>query len=252
MKRIVLIKRRIGSAAIASGLLLSGAIAPAIAQGDNATIQQTYSGRIGFVPPADDAAPQQTRGGATRGRCQATSLMPRGGTGATTKDRASLYVHLAKHPEARLSKAILMLKNDADESEQYDAIVELPEASLTSSGGIVEIEMPESMPALEIGKQYSWSLIMICDDLPVRPDSPVVGGGIKRVAPPAGTASLDGMTPVALAAVYGESGLWYDLISTLVSAQPGSADYAQLNGALKQILIEAGMSEEVSAAALVN
>ena len=244
-------KKKISSMVTAAGLLSGLVLAiPAIAQ--NAVVSPTYSGRIGFVPPPDDGAPSQTRGGATRGRCQATSLMPRSGSGLTMSERPSVYVHVAKHPEAKLNKAILTLKEDANASEQYDAIIDLPEEALSRPGGVLEVAFPESIPALEVGKNYSWSLIMICDDLPVRPDSPVVGGGIKRVAP-ALEATLSGdLSTTERAIAYGEAGLWYDLLSTLASEPPEAPEYVQLNEAWTRILTEVGVSEEISSSVLID
>lgn len=250
MKKRDSIKKNFRSVATAFGLLSSLSFAyPVIAQN---AVSSTYSGRIGFAPPPDDAAPNQTRGGATRGRCQATSLMPRSGSGLTMSDRASIFVYVSKHPEAKLNKAILTLKEDANASEQYDAVIDLPEEALSQPGGVLEVKFPESMPALEVGKNYSWSLIMICDDLPIRPDSPVVGGGIKRVAPSSEIALSEELSATEQAIAYGEAGLWYDLLATLASEQSEAPEYAQLNEAWRKILTEAGISEEISESAFIN
>ena len=248
-------KKKFSSVAVAVGLLsmLGVAIAaPAMAQYAETVAQSAIGRRISFIPPADDPYPEQTRGGATRGRCQATSLMPRNGSGLTTHKRASVYVHVARHPDAKLDQAILTLKSDADTDEQYDAIVELPEASLSMPGGVLEIEFPESIPDLEVGKQYSWSLIMMCDGQPVRPDSPVVGGGIRRVAPPAAVAMSTDMTPTDRAIAYGEAGLWYDLLSTLASNSPEASEADEFSEAWKRIMTEVGISEEIARSAFVN
>ena len=248
-------KKNFSSVAIALGLLLSSGVAvikPAMAQRAETVAQSVIGGLISFRPPADDPYPEQTRGGATRGRCQATSLMPRNGSGLTMHERASVYVHVSKHPEAELDQAILTLKSDADGNEQYDAIVELPEASLSMPGGVLEIEFPESIPDLEVGKQYSWSLIMMCDGQPVRPDSPVVGGGIRRVAPTSAVAMLTGMTPTERAIAYGEAGLWYDLLSTLASNPPEATESVEFSEAWKRIMTEVGISEEIATSTVIN
>ena len=243
--------KKISSVATAAGLLSSLMLAsPAISQ--TTVVSSTYSGRIGFVPPSDDATPSQTRGGATRGQCQATSLMPRSGSGLTMSERVSVYVHVAKHPEAKLNKAILTLKEDANASEQYDAIIDLPEEALSSPGGVLEVAFPDSIPALEVGKNYSWSLIMICDDLPIRPDSPVVGGGIKRVAPSSEMAVSGELSPTERAIAYGEAGLWYDLLSTLASVPSEAPEYVQINEAWIEILTEVGVNEEISNSVLID
>lgn len=245
-------KKRSSSAIVSLGLLLTGLVLvrPTVAQ--ESVVFSTYRGRIGFAPPPDDAAPSQTRGGATRGRCQATSLMPRSGFGLTIKERASIYVHVAKHPEAKLDKAILTLKEDGNASEQYDAVIELPEEALSRPGGVLEVEFPDSIPALEVDRDYSWSLIMICDDLPIRPDSPVVGGGIKRVTPSSEVMMSADLSAAERAAAYGEAGLWYDLLATLASEQPEMPEYAQLNEAWKTILTEVGISQEVSESVFIK
>lgn len=253
MKKRELMNKRMSSAVVTFGLLLSSAMvlgSPAIAQ-EAESVSTAYSGRIGFEPPADDPYPGSTRGGATRGDCQATSLMPRNGSGLTTRSRTSFYVHMARHPEATLSQALLMLKAD-DKSEHYEAFIDLPEDNLSQPGGILEIKLPESMPDLKVGKQYSWSLIMLCNEMLIKPDSPVVGGGVRRVA-----ASLESTVPVGMtlsdkAIAYGEAGLWYDLLSTLLPVQSGAPEYEEFRSALKNILVEEGISEEVSEAAFIR
>lgn len=243
--------KKISFVAVAFGWLSAGLLTmPVFAQD---AISSTYGGRIGFAPPPDDAAPSQTRGGATRGRCQATSLMPRSGSGLTMKERASIYVHVAKHPEASLNKAILTLKEDGSASEQYDAIIDLPEEALSQpGGGVLKVEFPDSIPNLEVGRDYSWSLIMICDDLPIRPDSPVVGGGIKRVDLSSEVALAKDLSVAERAATYGDAGLWYDLLETLASEQPQAPEYTQLNEAWRNILTGVGISEEISKSAFIQ
>ena len=252
MKRRDLMRKYSSSVAATMGLLLTGfvLVSPTVAQ--ETVLPSTYSGRIGFIPPPDDAAPSQTRGGATRGECQATSLMPRSGTGLTTRERSSIYVHVAKNPGAKLNKAILSLKDDANPSEQYDAVIDLPEEALSRPGGILEVEFPESLPALEVGKAYSWTLIMICNELPIRPDSPTVGGGIKRVMPSSVVASSEGQSVVDRAIAYGEAGLWYDLLAVLTSAPSEAPEYDEFSGAWKKILTGEGVSEEVSEAIFIK
>lgn len=196
--------------------------------------------RITFVPPADDGAPKRTRSGATRigdetrSRCNGiVPLLPETGLGLTSKEQLSLFVYA---PEGSVSQALLSVES-IDEMEQYDAFVHLPD-----HGGVVEVALPETLPLLKTDEQYSWSLVLMCDG-ELRPDSPVITGEIKRVSPVLEAVPAEMVSLAEKAVIYGESGLWYDLVSTLALMRAENPDDDQLAQDWAAVLQTVGLSE---------
>jgi hypothetical protein len=201
---------------------------------DNTPAADIYLARAGFVPPTDEGAPRSTRSGATRGQCAGiVPLLPESGAGLTAADRISLYLYV---PEGSVDQALLSLKSLSG-SEQYDAMVSLPE-----NGGIVAVEFPETMAALEVDQQYSWSLVLMCNG-ELRPDSPVVTGLVRRVAPVLSAAQKETTTLLEQAEIYGEAGLWYDLVSTLALLRTENPNDDQLTEDWAAILQTVGLED---------
>jgi hypothetical protein len=200
----------------------------------NTPVADVYLARAGFVPPANEGAPRSTRSGATRGQCAGiVPLLPESGAGLTATDRVSLYLYV---PENSIDQALLSLKS-LDGSEQHDALVSLPE-----NGGIVAIEFPETIPALETDRQYSWSLVLMCNG-ELRPDSPVVTGAVRRVAPVLSAAQKETTTLLEQAEIYGEAGLWYDLVAALAALRTENPNDAQLTEDWAAILQTVGLGD---------
>jgi hypothetical protein len=92
-------------------------------------------------------------------------------------------------------------------------------ASISTKGipGIVGVELPQRFSGLEIGKRYQWVLSFACSSIS-RETSTLVNGFVERVAVTkefrqkldAGKILRDSLL------VYGEEGLWFDLLSALI------------------------------------
>lgn len=183
--------------------------------------------RVMFDPPGD-GQPSDTEGGASRngGMCpqdakalnpSVTPLMPANRQGLTVADHPTFFVYV---PQTSAQKALFVLK---DEKEDY--FYQKP-ISIPRTAGIVSFKLPSDAPALEVGKNYKWSFVVICGEA-IRPDSPVVEGRIQRIEPnPALSSQLKNLLPLQRAAVYGKGGIWYDTITSLAElkrSQPGDA-----------------------------
>lgn len=179
----------------------------------------------GFIPIG---APERTHSGASRqalpDQCGGLALLPKEGGGLTTRDELSLYVYFAEGTV--VDQAMLSLKSP-DESEYYEAEIRLPREKLAETGGVIEVAFPDMPPVLTENEDYMWSLVLKCNGQ-MRPDSPILGGAIKRVA---STANIQDDLPLAeRAQVYGDASLWYDVLGTVASmrrAEPTSAQAAE-------------------------
>jgi Domain of Unknown Function (DUF928) len=165
-----------------------------------------------FDPPGDDA-PDDTVGAGSRtgGQCasqtqQVEPIVPVRNYGLTLEERPEIWVNLA---QVSAKQVILVFANEAGTSYQRAAF------PMPSQPGIVSFKLPDQAPPLTVGKNYRWSLVVVCGDS-VQPDDAVLSGWVQRVDR---TALLDRQLSrkslVEQAQWYGENGFWYDLIVVL-------------------------------------
>jgi Domain of Unknown Function (DUF928) len=131
----------------------------------------------GYVPPSR-SRPIRTRTTTTgiRGACTSTSsllltaLAPKSHPGQTTLARPTVYWY-----------------------------VQLWETEMTSQPGLMALTLPPDAPALEIGQDYRWKAVLLCN--PNRPSGAIITSAtIQRVAD-LGTQQAN---------QYAENGIWYD------------------------------------------
>ena len=190
----------------------------------------SYSSRIGFVPPLESGTPRRTRSGATRDlQCGGTALLPDSGLGLTTEERPLLHMYV----EPSVQKMLLTVEGLDDDYTK--------EVELSGEGGIVEVSLPETVKALEVGQEYSWSLIMICGEA-LRPDSPIVAGDIRRVESIFTPTQAQDISMADKASAYGDAGLWHDLISTLTDMRLENPEDAQAQMHWESVLEIVGLS----------
>ncbi len=165
------------------------------------------------------SAPTQTAGGASRDAttyvnpAESTqypaalmALVPQEFYGTTLSDRPSILVYL---PESNAEEAIFSLKDEAGQLI-YQTI--LP---ISGEAGIARVQLPASIPALEIGKNYQWLTALKIDGR-LSPSTPYVDGWIQRIAPTAEMAqALKTTNAIARAEALANAGIWYDSAATL-------------------------------------
>ena len=187
-----------------------------------------------FQPPPEEEQPKDTEGAASRqlGECAAnnlefesqsgieklpplTALVPQNNYGLTTQERPNLWVYLPNTSK----QAILSIKK-ADKTPHWQQLVDLD-----GNRGIIGIKLSKDAPALEIGTDYQWAVILVCGDRP-SPNDPVVTSWIKRIekinSQPLSTSKL------AEASVYAQQGIWYDAIDILISEKPSQNNWQDL------------------------
>ncbi|MBX2866163.1 MAG: DUF928 domain-containing protein [Leptolyngbyaceae cyanobacterium MAG.088] len=193
-------------------------------------LPREYSSRIGFVPPLESGTPRRTRSGATRDlQCGGTALVPASGLGLTTEARPLLHMYV----EPSVQKLLLTVEGIDDDYTK--------EVALSGEGGIVEVSLPETVKALEIGEEYSWSLIMICGEA-LRPDSPIVAGDIRRVESIFTPSQAQSISLAEQASAYGDAGVWHDLISTLTTMRLDNPEDTQVQTHWESVLEVVGLS----------
>ncbi|MGB5710889.1 MAG: DUF928 domain-containing protein, partial [Waterburya sp.] len=228
----------------------------AIAQSDSdlSTMPtQSTQFKVTFDPPAEDM-PKRTTGGASRtisqcvnqleyGDIPFSALLPASTRGLTAASHPTILAYL---PETDAQKVFFSWREENNQ-DHYQAI--LP---IANRGGIISLNLPENAPPLEVGKNYQWAIAIMCDDR-LQPDSPMVQGQVQRVELASAIESrLDNDISLNNAALYGETGLWYEMLATLAqlkTAQPNNQNLA-LNWS--NLLSSVGLAEVAEAPLNIN
>ena len=214
---------------------------PATAQ-SNPTLETHIETQVTFEPPADPA-PHQTTGGASRdgGACtqtssstypntanlvssspsttSVTSLIPTSNHGLTTEKRPTLFVYL---PRSSANEVFISME---DEYENYHYHTTVP---ISGAPGIFSFTVPDSAPILVTGKNYKWSVSLICG-VQLDPGDPKVEGWVRRIDPDAGLmADLEEAAPLEQAVLYAAAGIWYDTLAILADLRRSNPDDSRL------------------------
>lgn len=199
-------------------------------------IAQTYR-------PPNRGAPASTEGAGTRGTsCIALSekdklkpLIPTGNIGLTVSEHPTFFGYIPKS-DAKAGEFVLR--------DQNNQLIYRTSFALPSQPGIVNISLPTTV-ALEIGKMYRWSFVLICDP-DDRSDSTISPPAwIQRIEPDETLAEqVKNATPETLPAVYADAGIWYDALANRVKLLP-SQPKAEWQQNWELLLRTAGLQEFV-------
>lgn len=194
-----------------------------------------FAEQINFQPPADQGAPQQSVGGSTRGPAvcpqdrnakfpgqTVKAVLPVSNQGSTVSSHPAFLLYV---PPTSAGEAQFILQDDSgtgEVQEIYETTFALPK-HLTETGGLVTIKIPETVPALEVGKTYTYYATLICstgDSGGINYDQ----GSITRVEVPENIARVQGNQALSpeqslwqQAILYAESGIWLDTVNSLIS-----------------------------------
>ena len=206
---------------------------------------------VTFDPPTTNK-PVQSSGGASRGdHCAVdaqnteiplTPLLPATQQGLTVASHPTFLVYI---PPTTAKNAFFALR---DKAEEYDYQTILP---ISERSGVISLQLPQSAPDLEVGKNYQWSLVLMCDEK-LRPDSPVAQGYITRIKPEFQLSKkLQAANELESAALYGEAGIWYETVATLAKLKSAQPQDSKVSATWEQFLTSVGL-EDVAKAQLVE
>ncbi|XGV97778.1 MAG: DUF928 domain-containing protein [Leptolyngbya sp. BL-A-14] len=144
---------------------------------------------------------------------QLTAMLPATNLGLTTAAYPRFF-WFAPKSKAKFAEFTLSEVNEQRENQTpvYKTIF-----SITGAPGIASLTLPSNatIPPLAVGKDYHWSVALICnpDD---RSRDIRVDGWVQRVTPePRLTSQLAKATPVDRVSLYASNGLWFDTLTTL-------------------------------------
>lgn len=114
--------------------------------------------------------------------------------------------------------------------------------------GIVQVNFPDSAPALTPGKEYRWSISVMCNPKRRTQDVAYTQAFIKRLP-------LSALLEQQLAAakseqersrVYAEAGLWYDALATLAKANAAEPANESIQADFYSLLNQVGLNEAIA------
>jgi hypothetical protein len=113
--------------------------------------------------------------------------------------------------------------------------------------GIRAISLSRQGVTLEPGVTYEWHIALIPDP-ENRSKDVFAGGGIKRIAAPAGLEEkLAKAAPAERAAIYAEAGIWYDALQSISMAIASDPKNDSLHALRVSLLKQAGLAEAAAA-----
>lgn len=108
--------------------------------------------------------------------------------------------------------------------------------------GIVKVELPATSPDLIAGKDYRWSIAVVCN--PNRRSQDIYAQGWIQRSPLSnelGKALVSTKSAQVRARLYAEAGMWYDAISTLSSANSIDPKNSAVREDLAALLNQVGL-----------
>jgi hypothetical protein len=165
-----------------------------------------------FEPPGDGEPRDTVGAGSRQGRpCpghppSVQPLVADQSYGLTFQERPAIF---AKVEPSTAQQAMLTFRN---ETGTYYQSVLLP---VELSGEVAQFSLPASAPALTVGENYRWTLVLLCGNT-VAPDAPRISGWVQRVARSKLLQSqLSKLSLLEQVQWYGTYGYWYDLLTTV-------------------------------------
>lgn len=212
----------------------------------------TQSGGPRFSPPTEDIlSPSdgdsgKVTGKVTRkatpcekGKIKLTPLVPENQIGRTVSEYPAFFFYLPK-TEAKVAEFVL----EDDKGKQ----IYQTNLNINNSSGVIGISIPtnQNILPLQIDKDYTWSIALICDDKDRSADL-FEKGIVRRVEVSADIRSQLQKADTRLKAViYARTGIWQDALSTLVAARRANPNNPELAADWKILLDSVNLGEIVA------
>ena len=179
------------------------------------------------------------RRGPIAGVAEVRALVP-DHVGQTTSPQPSLYWYLAEP----VSGDVILELTVVDETS-IDPLLDR-RLDRPAVAGLQRVRLSELGVSLEPGQEYQWSVAVVPDPEDHSKDI-VASGWVQRVPASDSLAEqLAAAGPEGAASVYGEAGLWYDMLDAAVErvrASPESEAYRQQHA---ELLEQAGLPTEAA------
>lgn len=203
---------------------------------------RTQSGGPRLVQPNEEPLPgdpqRSTRkiGKCEKGKIKLTALVPENNIGRTVSEYPVFFFYLPE-TEAQLAEFVLQ---DAKGNQIYQTTLKI-----NNSSGVIGVSIPanKNVSPLRLGKNYRWSVALICNTEDRSADV-LETGIVRRVELSADIRSqLEQANAREKAVIYAQNGIWQDALSTLAVARSANPNDAQLAADWKSLLDSVKLSE---------
>jgi hypothetical protein len=164
---------------------------------------------VKFRPPTTGAPSVRVTGGSRgTGNTEITlDVLAPDDSGITTREQPSLFWYQSRPAEAKFELTLL-------QENQVNPLVQV-KVERSTKAGIQRIKLSDHGVRLTPGVEYQWVVALI-NDPDNRSTDLVASGVIKRIEPAADLKEkIAKATPLSLASVYAEAGIWYDALAVL-------------------------------------
>jgi Domain of Unknown Function (DUF928) len=247
---MVKIQKRALALGVASLSLLAG-FAPVSISINNSQSQSLLSFQIGdgsalaqkpraYTPPGGRLRPQRTEGSGARG---CTNSIP------VTVNLLTPQDHIARTTEAH--PTFLWNVSGATTAPMVFTLIERgvsqPLYSKTlkaNKAGIVELQLPPESPELKIGKEYRWTVALVCNEKRASQNINA-RAWIERVATSSQLKQelTSATNDRERALVYTQNGIWYDGLATLNQAKTSDSEKTEAINSFSALLREVGLEK---------
>jgi Domain of Unknown Function (DUF928) len=200
-----------------------------------------------FIQPTEDnrlpgnRQPGTHAGGnpCDQGKIRLTALVPENKVGRTVSEYPRFFFYLPQS-DAQIAEFVL---EDQNGKQIYQTNL-----NINNYSGVIGVNIPtnKNVSPLQIGKNYSWSIALICDDKDRSADL-FEKGIVRRVEVSTDIRSqLEKAEPRLKAIIYAKNGIWQDALSTLVAARRANPNDADLAADWKILLDSVNLGEIVA------
>ncbi|MFB2894644.1 DUF928 domain-containing protein [Aerosakkonemataceae cyanobacterium BLCC-F50] len=212
-----------------------------------------------YEPDGNIGSPGRREGGGTRGPCVQKSandkvmpLVPVNGFGTTTAEYPTFSVYLPPLLPESNPEIEFVLKTPAEEEKKIPAKeIYKTKFKINRGAGIISFSLPNTsnLPALELNKNYLWSVTLICD--PEAVDSgdltgnEVASGAIRRVTPKPNVQQelATAKSAIDRVTIYAKAGIWYDALSNLAELRRRNPNDPMVIRDWQELLKSVGMEK---------
>ncbi|MEQ8996183.1 MAG: DUF928 domain-containing protein [Coleofasciculus sp. B1-GNL1-01] len=207
---------------------------PVLAEPSPVTPEPTLS----FIPPPETpGAPdgRSSAGGATRGNCSTLDSQ----SSASNHSRLTLLTPSISPNRPRLTSVeyptfLIYLPPTQAEAAEFTLVDQEEEYSyqttfpLKQTAGIISFQLPPEAPPLEPNKTYTWKVAIICDRQS-RTEDVFAQEQVQFIElQPEQVQQLETATPLEQVALYGELGIWYDMMKILAELRRSQPDKPEI------------------------
>lgn len=169
-----------------------------------------------------------------------TMLLPETKMGLTVSEHPTFFVYV---PPTQAEMGEFAIADEHDLNDIYYTSFPLPEEP-----GIVRLTVPETADSLEVGKNYKWYFVIVCDPSD-RMANRSVAGFIKRSEPLANLPDAsDNRSFLERSRLYAKNGIWHETLTNLAELRLSGAQDQMLeniwSGLLQSVGVDANIAKE--------